>query len=257
MDSHVFFTVITVNLNNLAGLVATAESLLHQDHADFEWWVLDGGSTDGSTAYLAEISDRRLSYVSEKDRGIYDAMNSGLDRAVGRYVIFMNAGDRFADSGVLGDVRKFIDGRDIGIVYGDAIEVGGGPESLKRALPHWIVAYSMFTHHQAMFYLRRGVGKARYDLTYSLAADWAFTARLLKKGVAAKHFKRVVCRFQRGGASQSLGSVTQAEVELRRLHREVLASPWPVRSLLIETKLFMNRIRRLWPNLYTAIRSQW
>jgi glycosyltransferase involved in cell wall biosynthesis len=96
------FSIITVNLNDAAGLRATAESVVGQSYAEYEWLVIDGGSSDNSLAVIREFEGRIDAWSSGPDRGVYDAMNRGLRRARGDYLIFMNAGDRFAGPAVLG-----------------------------------------------------------------------------------------------------------------------------------------------------------
>ena len=99
-------SIITVNFNNVEGLRKTAESIVSQTFQDFEWIVIDGGSTDGSKELIEQYSDRIAYWCSEKDSGIYNAMNKGVRYAKGEYINFMNSGDCFADSSVLSDVSE-------------------------------------------------------------------------------------------------------------------------------------------------------
>ncbi len=97
-------SVVTVTLNDLAGLKSTWESLANQTHAVFEWIVVDGASADGTTEWLTSMRDPRVSWRSGPDLGIYDAMNKGFSRSVGELVVFMNGGDRFAHPETLSTV---------------------------------------------------------------------------------------------------------------------------------------------------------
>lgn len=112
------YSIITVNYNNKEGLRNTIESVIHQTYRDFEFIVIDGGSTDGSAEVLKEYDSQITYWVSEKDKGIYNAMNKGIAKATGDYLNFMNSGDCFYDEGVLGRVARvetdadFIVGRD-------------------------------------------------------------------------------------------------------------------------------------------------
>lgn len=257
MHQRAHFTVVTVNLNNLQGLEATAKSILDQDFEEFEWWVIDGGSTDGSVEFLERLSSSKLMYLSERDGGLYEAMNKGLDRAHGEYVIFLNSGDSFVDASVLRDVFHALGDTGIDILYGDAFESADGKLVRKRALPHWFVYYSMFSHHQAIFYRRERAQHLRYDKAFSVAADWAFTATLIQSGATAQRLRRPICVFARGGASQSPNTIGSAELELRRIHNDVLHTPPVVRPVLISLKLLVNRTRRRWPHLYDLVRARW
>ena len=103
------FSIITVNYNNAIGLKRTIESVFVQTSDDFEYIVIDGGSTDESLVLL-ESNNTKIDYwVSEKDKGVYDAMNKGWQVANGKFCLFLNSGDVFYDANVLLNVSKYID----------------------------------------------------------------------------------------------------------------------------------------------------
>src|SRR5262245_38437900 len=89
------FSIVTITYNDLAGFRETAASVAGQTFKNFEWIVVDGGSTDGTLDFLDVFPRRPDQRISEPDKGIYDAMNKGIERASGVYTIFMNGGDRF------------------------------------------------------------------------------------------------------------------------------------------------------------------
>src|SRR6188508_2910860 len=88
-----FLSIITVVYNNLAGLKHTYQSIQSQTSTDFEWLVIDGGSSDGTKEWLTNLAVSNMCFISEKDGGLYDAMNKGLNLAKGKFVWFMNSGD--------------------------------------------------------------------------------------------------------------------------------------------------------------------
>lgn len=88
-------SVITVNYNNLKGLERTISSVLLQSFSDFEYIIVDGGSSDGSKEYIESKQEYINQWVSEKDHGVYNAMNKAIRMAQGEYCIFMNSGDHF------------------------------------------------------------------------------------------------------------------------------------------------------------------
>jgi glycosyltransferase involved in cell wall biosynthesis len=94
-------SVITINYNNCDGLRKTIESVVSQTFTDFEYIIIDGGSTDGSVDVIKEYAGRIDYWVSERDRGCYHAMNKGVKVAQGEYVIFMNSGDSFYTNDVI------------------------------------------------------------------------------------------------------------------------------------------------------------
>jgi glycosyltransferase involved in cell wall biosynthesis len=99
------YSIITVNFNNKEGLRKTIESVIHQTFRDFEFIIIDGGSTDGSVDVLKEYDSQINYWVSEPDGGIYNAMNKGVAHAHGDYCIFMNSGDCFYNQTVLEQVN--------------------------------------------------------------------------------------------------------------------------------------------------------
>ncbi|HBH25904.1 MAG TPA: colanic acid biosynthesis glycosyl transferase [Rhodospirillaceae bacterium] len=201
------FSLITITRDNLAGLRDTWTSVEAQDCDDYEWVVVDGASTDGTAQWLAghPLADWR----SVPDAGIYDAMNRGIERARGAWLLFLNAGDALAGPGVLRGLEAFIvaqPGADF--VYGDALEEGG---FYKPAKPAAAIARGMPTHHQAMLYRRAALGTLRYDTRWRLAADYALTARFLRGGAQAAYWPHAVCVFAPGGVSQQQAARARAE----------------------------------------------
>lgn len=256
MEKQPKFSVVTVNLNNLEGLRKTRDSLFSQSLGDFEWLVIDALSGDGSVELVKAMKDDRIFLLSERDRGLYDGMNKGWDRAKGEFVIFMNSGDSFADSEVLRKISDFLKLSSLDIIYGDAMEVGKNETMIKRAMPHWLNAYSMFTHHQSIFYRRAFVGERRYDISFKRVADWALTATLLNQGAKAKHVNLIICHFERGGISQVPEGYEQGKREMIRYHKEILHLPPLVSKIIVGIKFFVNDFRKRWPKAYDFIRSK-
>lgn len=117
-------SIITVNYNNASGIKKTMASVFEQKHLPHEYIIIDGGSTDGSVECIVEYSDKVSYWVSEKDRGIYHAMNKGISRATGEYLIFLNSGDYFTDNQVIEKCIQFIETNQIvDVFYADMIVV--------------------------------------------------------------------------------------------------------------------------------------
>jgi putative colanic acid biosynthesis glycosyltransferase len=208
------FTVITIVLNDLPGLRETTNSVKAQAFSDFEWLIVDGGSKDGTVEYLKQLDHPNCRWASEQDKGLFDAMNKGLARATGQYVIFMNSGDRFADGEVLNRVDASLrqDGQYPDLIFGDAYEeTAGGDLLLKPARPARAINRGMFTHHQAMFYARNAVGDMRYDCKFRMAADYHFTSRLLASGARSLYVGFPICIFERAGFSEQNAAIGRRE----------------------------------------------
>lgn len=252
------FSIVTITWNNAPGLTKTVASVQSQTCHDYDWVVVDGGSSDGSQEWLAAVPSEKLRVISETDRGLYDAMNKGIDATEGEYIIFMNAGDQFFNSDVLGRVDELVEqNSDFGILYGDSYEDDGEKLLRKRATSHRMAWYSMFTHHQAIFYSRKALGRDRYDLSFRLSADYALTAKLLAKGVRARRLPLTICTFERGGVSQSQNNIALANTELGRIHREIIQLPLGLGLVVQSAKIGVNSFRRRFPIIYDVVRGKW
>lgn len=199
------FSVITVCYNDFQNLKRTSSSVLGQSNTSFEWIVVDGNSSDGSPQFLENIVDTRLTWQSERDRGLFDAMNKGMDRANGRYLIFMNSGDTFFDSNTLDEVSVAIASAkaEPPFVYGDSIDFAEDGFAYRRhAKSHLLHWRGQFAQHQAMFFRAT---RLRYDLSYPLTADYAFIGQFLKSVDQPSEIIRLevpVCRFLLGGLNE-------------------------------------------------------
>ena len=112
-------SIITINLNNRYGLVKTLQSVMGQSYSGFEYIVIDGGSIHGSPGIIEEYADNMTHWVSEKDSGIYNALNKGIRIAHGKYILFLHSGDVLINNKVLEEV--FGESHDEDILYGDIV----------------------------------------------------------------------------------------------------------------------------------------
>lgn len=244
-----FFSVITINLNNLSGLEKTYHSL-PPPHADlYEWIVIDGASTDGSVDFLKTTNAiwPNTQWVSEKDDGIYDAMNKGAARATGHYYIFMNSGDSFATSQTLTQVQKFLTQKSSAIIYGDSYEASEGKRHLKKSRAPQNIQWGLFTHHQAIFYQAELFKTEQYDTSYKIAADYKFTLNALQSGAECLYIPKPICIFEGGGISQQ--NVTTGRREQFRARSE-RGTPLPLNMLIYSAQTMQYFLRRLCPPLY-------
>lgn len=159
------YSVITVTWNNAAGLQKTIDSIRAQQHRSWQLIVIDGASTDNTAEILEAGMDVIDICISERDNGIYSAMNKGLKYAKGEYVVFMNAGDTFADPETLSRVCSY--GGDI--LLGDTV-YGGELRQLKDDMSLYDVI-SMGINHQSTYYRREVICRYGFDETYRIIAD--------------------------------------------------------------------------------------
>ena len=290
MTTNPLFSIATVTLNNLGGLRKTHASIAQQSCTNFEWLVQDGGSTDGSLEFLNTLAPSLHALCAESmpDKGIYHAMNRLIDRATGKYILFLNAGDALANPKTLEKISKTLNqhlraGGDLPLpifLYGDAFEDISVALHLKKAKPHTAIKTGMFTHHQSMLYNRNAIGTLRYNLAYTIAADYDFTARFLHHvrqsslhgssvqstltnkvdhtdkpcdDCAIIYIPQPLCIFESGGVSQT--NAVKGRKEQYQI-RKTLKLCAPLTNKTITALQALNwQIRRLFPRLYWFLKS--
>lgn len=209
------FSIVTVNLNHCEGLVRTFDSLEAQACSDFEWIVVDGGSSDGSPALLEAWEREWMHWSSEPDGGIYEAMNKGWRRAKGEFVLFLNSGDRLADGRVLAQAKTKLMGGGADFYYGDAYRQAKDGNWIHSKYPDTLNLSQFYQGglcHQSEFIRRSLLERfSGYDESYRIGADWEFGVRLLLAGVPTEHLSFPVAYYEGGGASQTLLELREEE----------------------------------------------
>ena len=171
-------SVITVNYNNLLGLKRTMKSVLVQTFHELEYIIIDGGSIDGSKEYIEKFASRVDYWVSERDQGIYDAMNKGLKHATGEYCLFLNSGDFLCDKNVLYNVFSHDMSEDL-IIGRQKYYNSKGRKSTAWSIRAEDINERFFWSntlpHQSTFIKTRLLHEVGgYNLKYRVCADWVF-----------------------------------------------------------------------------------
>ncbi|MFA6247045.1 MAG: glycosyltransferase family 2 protein [Mucilaginibacter sp.] len=199
-------SVITIVYNNARDIERTMLSVLNQTYDGIEYIVVDGASNDGTLEIIKRYEKRMAKLISEKDKGIYDAMNKGLALATGDYVIFMNSGDEFYASDTVAKV--FATAQDADIYYGETEMVNDERQSLgqrRHQAPdkfNWrSFKYGMSVSHQAI-YIRRTLTEP-YDPQYQLSADIDWIIRAAKKAKKIIKVDGYVAKYLVGGMSKA------------------------------------------------------
>jgi glycosyltransferase involved in cell wall biosynthesis len=195
------FSIVTICRNEVDSIRATCDSICTQTFRDFEWMVVDGGSTDGTLEILKEYEGDIHCLISESDSGIYNAMNKGAVNANGKYLIFMNGGDCFASSDALLSASQAPDAK---MLYGD-IYLGDRCGNL-ITYPDYLGADYMLSNrisHQATFYARDVFELAGgYDESFQISADYDLYVRLLKlQKISYYHIPHPIAIFDLKGVS--------------------------------------------------------
>lgn len=212
-------SIITINYNNRDGLLKTIESVIPQTFKDFEWIIIDGGSTDGSLELIERYASKFSYWVSEPDHGVYNAMNKGVQVAKGEYLLFLNSGDWLAGDNVLEAV--FGVSRTADILYGYMVSKSvDGPicnEEMMKPVLYWYDFLGNTLPHQSCFIARRLFNRfGLYDETYKLASDNKFFIRAIVWERATYEFiPRVIAVFEGGGISADDARFEERDVRLR------------------------------------------
>ena len=174
--NEIFFSIITINKDNANGLYKTIKSVVEQTFNNFEYIIIDGASKDSSVEIINQFKNKINYWISEKDNGVYHAMNKGMNVAKGKYVLFLNSGDYFADKNVLQQVAA--KSSDTDFIIGNQLMLY--KSGIKRAeqIPTPLTVYHFFRStiwHQATF-TKLSVLKelGGYDENLKITSDWKF-----------------------------------------------------------------------------------
>lgn len=195
-------SIITVVFNSRDLLEKTIRSIISQKYKNIEYIVIDGGSTDGTIEIIRKYESNIKQWISEKDAGIYDAMNKGLSKANGEYVWFINSGDEIADQEVIEKIFNTDDNVDC--YYGSSLLVyRDGSIEKETRIPSQLTWRTMLdgmvVSHQAIIFRRRCVGL--YDLKYRLVSDHDWIIRGLKTSKVIKRINIPFTKYLLGGIS--------------------------------------------------------
>jgi glycosyltransferase involved in cell wall biosynthesis len=199
-------SIITINRNNIQGLEKTIQSVIKQTYANIEYIVIDGASDDGSVELIKKYALSIHTWVSEADGGIYNAMNKGLKKATGNYVLFLNSGDYLVDNTIIERVAKSAKNEDI--IYGDmAIYEEHSLRVLKS--PDTISYHSRYQHDlppQPVSFIKLELfdSVGGFNEHYKIIADVVLISLLLSSpDINYKHLNLAVTIFDTHGISSN------------------------------------------------------
>ncbi len=206
------YSVITINYNDEEGLKRTIKSIVSQTNTDYEFIIIDGGSTDNSLETIKKYKNNISYWVSEKDNGVYHAMNKGIAQAHGEYLLFMNSGDCFHSSDVLDALNGYHEDIICGKVLKGNAKSPSGPEKsaitlvdlMRGSLPH-----------QAMLIKRELLEKHPYDENYKILSDWKFCIEtIVIENCSFRSCDIIVADYDTNGISTNSNGLLPKEREL-------------------------------------------
>lgn len=247
-------SIITINRNNAQGLQRTIQSVVSQSDKDMEYIVVDGASTDESVSVIKSFADQySIRWVSERDKGIYNAMNKGIGMAQGEYIMILNSGDYLASPQVVERIGKaLIEKGEPDILYGDMIKIWPDGKTLRDNQLR--KDYSLFTFYEGTLnpdgtYIRRSLFEkyGLFDEDMKICSDWAWFLKVVGMGgVKPIHVDIDTIYFDMTGVSEGNENSRQTIIKERR---KVLQQTLPAPVLadydrFADDILFMRRLHR-------------
>ena len=195
-------TIVTINYNDFSGLSRTIESVRHSliDFNQVEYIVVDGGSSDSSKNVITSNTDIISSWVSEKDNGIYDAMNKGVLMSNGEYVLFLNSGDALCDTIPIKPILEILEDKKCDIIYGKHLTKNH--DTITQSKPNKLnkIKYGMVFNHQASIVKKTLLLDNPFNCGF-LSADYDLFLKLYYQGKSFLFFNENICVFDANGVS--------------------------------------------------------
>lgn len=247
-------SIVTACYNSASTIEETLLSVATQRYHDFEHIVVDGESTDETPAIIARRRESIATILSERDHGMYDAMNKGIALATGDVIGFLNADDVYSDDTVLAQIASAFEHKDVDACYADLVYVDR--MNPRRVVRYWksqpyregLLASGWMPAHPT-FFVRRDVFREHggFDLTFPHQADFDLSVRFfLKARIRAVYIPRVLVRMRSGGASSGIMHIIRGNIEAYRACRKngLNVSPlFIVRKIISRVPQFFDKPR--------------
>ena len=200
-ENKPLISIITVVFNGEKYLEQTIQNVINQSYDNVEYIIIDGGSTDGTLDIIKKYEDQIDYWISEKDRGIYDAMNKSIDLASGEWINFMNAGDWFYTDNVLKDIFDKSNFFNIDIIYGDNQVVYPNKKRIAKAGNMEDIWKGSQFSHQSTFVSSSLHKKNKFNIFNRIGADFQFFYNAYKNETKFKYINTTIATISSGGLS--------------------------------------------------------
>ena len=225
-------SVVTVCYNAVQTLEKTMLSVLNQTYPNVEYIIIDGGSTDGTVDIIKKYADRLAYWVSEPDKGIYDAMNKGIDAATGEWINFMNAGDGFYQDKTIELFIEFVQDKDADIIYGDTLFLAPSLNYVRETLPLDMISRCMPFGHQATFVKTLLMKEEKFDISFKSSGDYNFFYRMYYQHKSFCYVPQVIARYDntKGISIENYKLVLRENARIWNVENDIL---WKCKYLII------------------------
>lgn len=205
-------TIVTVAYNAVDTIEDTILSVINQDYENKEYFVIDGGSTDGTVAIIKKYEGKITKWISEKDKGIYDAMNKGIMLSHGDWVTFRNCGDLFAERDSLSKVFTKQFDEDVMVIHCDCYRTCEYGYRISKPYPLSKYKVQMPVIHPATFIRGKLHRKWLFDISYRVAADYNMIYKCIEAGFKFEHIAVPIVVFPKGGFSDQNWRIALADM---------------------------------------------
>ncbi|OAV75902.1 PGL/p-HBAD biosynthesis glycosyltransferase [Bacteroidales bacterium Barb7] len=195
-------SIVTVSYNAVSTIEDTILSVINQTYPNIEYLIIDGGSTDGTVNVIKKYQDKIAYWVSEPDKGIYDAMNKGIDKATGELIGLINSDDWYELTAVETVVKRYIEKNSRGIYHADLRLTKDSKSVIKKAKKIDSIKFGMTIQHPTCFVHKSVYHKVGYfNINYRIAADYDFLLRAYLALVPYEYINSVIANMSFGGIS--------------------------------------------------------
>ena len=232
-------SIITVVYNAVSAIEETILSIISQSYTNFEYIIIDGGSTDGTIDIIKKYDKQISTWISETDNGIYDAMNKGIDLATGEWINFMNAGDSFYESDTIEKFVKLYDNQS-DIVYGKSQIFSDAGIYINNPMPLSAENY-LPTCHQAFFVKTDLLKSAHFDTKYKICADRKFFYDAYKMKRKFQYIPLIICNYEDVNGFSSTNYLKRF-AEIGTIEKTCNTTMWKIEYALLILKYYIKKL---------------
>ena len=241
--SKPLITIITVSYNTFSNIEQTILSVLNQTYPNIEYIIIDGNSTDGTVDTIEKYENRISKWISEPDKGIYDAMNKGINLATGEWINFMNCGDTFFNNTILYDIF-YNTSLPYDVIYGNTSYIYSYGNIIKKAGKITAKNYMPFTH-QSSFVKTSLLKSFGFDCQYKICADRNFFYQIFLNNKKFQYINLTISNYEGEDGISSLNT-NMLLLEIGRIENKTSSICWKLnyylRSVYNRASLFIRKL---------------